>query len=239
LHKFKKELIMPDTWNPFKPAANPDATANEPKPGEKSPAELIAESVGKALEPVVSRLGEFTTRLDAIETATRRPPKTEEPVQPHTIPSVFDDEDGAFAHRVGPVVQRQLETEARIARNEIKQDYVARGYAEVYTQFESEINQILDNSPLVDGKGQLCRGSSQYINNVVEMVFGRAAMKQGIKFGGKDKGFFIESAGGSSTTTTGVPANDGLTDGQRKVFARMGIKAEDGAKTKSKLQFVN
>lgn len=225
------------TWNPFKKeeaeVPNPEAT-NDPT-NEKTPAEIIAESVAASLKPVVEKLDSFSQRLDAIDAATKKP---EPKVENTELVSVHDDEDRAFAQRIGPVMLRQLETEARIARSEIKAEYVEQGYGEAWAAFEKEIDATLSGSPLLGPDGKVCRGNPEYIRNVVDMVFGRAAKKAGIKFGGRERGFFLENtAGGPETTNDAV--QDGLTADQRRVFARMGITAADGKKTMAKLKFIN
>lgn len=200
-------------------------------PAEKTPAQLLAE----ALTPVLNTLNSVNSRLDTIEQNGRRP----DPPANTEVPSVLDNEDAAFAHRVGPLAQRQLETEARFTYNEVKQEYIERGYGEVFKELEKSIKETLEGSPLIDGNGRLCRGDAGYIRNVVDMAFGRHALANGVRFGGKDRGFFIESAGGNSTHAGTESVDDGLTPAQRKVFNRMGVSPADAKKTMGKLQFVS
>lgn len=246
--------------NPFRPN-DPDASISEgatpanpeasPTP-EKTPAELIAES----LKPITDGFGTVNTtltaidaRLKAVEDATKRPTKPAENSGPQRV-SVFDDEDAFAAQTVAPVMLRQYELEARMSRDSVRRDYEAAGYAEVWKTFETEINQTLDNTPLVKqnastGQWEAWRGDPKYISNVVNMIIGAAAVKAGLKFGGKDRGFFLESGDGASGDQSARPLGDGLTPDQRKVFNRMKgpdgkpISADAIKATLGKLKFVN
>lgn len=235
---------MPAHWNPFnreEQHVDPEIKPGEAtKPPEKTPAELIAESVGaavtEAFKPITAKLNEFDTRLAE---ATKKPePRQQTPEHPET-PSVLDNEDLAFATRLTPFLLRQYEVEAKMARNEIKSEYVAKGWGDVWAANEAEISAVLDGSPVVGGDGKPVRGNLSYIRNVVDMVIGRAAQKAGLKFGGKDRGFFVETAGGESNGAGSGPVDDGLTADQRRVFNRMKVPLDKAKETVSKLKFVN
>lgn len=219
-------------WN--KPVVEPPKPEEQPKPPEKTPAELIAESVNAALKPLADQFSSLSQRLEGIEQNVKKPEKSNEPTE---VPSVFDNEDAAFATRMTPIVMRQMEFEAKVVRNDIKREYYDAGFGDAWQQFATEIEATLDNSPLVDGSGKPLRGNPDYIRNTVDMIFGRAARKGGVRFG-KDKNFFLESASGSSEQGKPNPA-DGMTDTQRRVFERMGISLEDAKKTMSTLKFVS
>lgn len=214
---------------------NAEAEAGKPKEGEKTQAELIAESVGAALKPFMEAQAARDARLDAIEANTRRPEPTREPTE---MASVLDNEDLAFAQRIGPVMLAQLETNARMALADVKQEYAEAGYGDAWKEFAKDINTVLEASPVVGADGKPIRGNPDYIRNVVDMVFGRAAKKAGIKFGGRDRGFFIESAGGGDTNVGGGAPNDGLTPEQVRAFTKMGLTREDAKKSLSKLKFI-
>lgn len=224
------------SWFPSKEDKNMPDPELKDKPPEKTQAELIAESVGAALKPYMEAQVARDARLDAIEANTRRPAERVEPVE---NVSVMENEDLAFAQRIGPVMLRQLETEARIARSEVKQEYVAAGYGEAWAEFEKGIDEVLNQSPVVGADGKAIRGNPDYIRNVVDMVFGRAAKKAGIKFGGRERGFFLESAGGGENNVGGGAPNDGLTPEQVRAFTKMGLTREDAKKSLSKLKFVS
>jgi hypothetical protein len=215
------------------PASNPEVK-DAPK-GEKSPAELIAESLGAALKPLTEKLDSYGARFDALESNTRKPQPKAEPTE---ITSVLDDENAAFSQRMTPIVLRQLELEARIVRSDIKAEYASAGYGDLWSQYESEITNVLDSSPILTSEGKPMRGDPQYIRNAVDMVMGRAARKAGMRFDGKSKGFFLESASGSDNGSH-QPENDGLTEGQRKVFGRMKVPLDEAKKVMAKLKFVS
>lgn len=220
----KKEEVNPAEAKP----------AGEEKPvAEKSPADLIADS----LRPVVESINSLSTRFDELQqNVVRKPEERRDPVQPT---SVLDDENVAFAQRLTPIMLRQLEVEARLVRSDIQREYNRAGFGEMWEQFEGEINQVLEGTPVVNGEGKPLRGDPQYIRNVVDMVLGRAARKAGMRFDGKNKGFFLESASGDAGHGRSEPETDGLSDGQRRVMQRMKISTEEAKKVMAKLKFVS
>jgi hypothetical protein len=239
-----------NNWNPFAKndppvtTPNPDAAAGDGKnvaaPPEKTPAELLAESLRSGLEPVMAKLTEVSTRLDTVEQATKRPARDATEGAPPSRVSVFDDEDAAIAQRMAPLFQRQLETEARMTYNEVKSEVTAKGYGEVFEKFGAQIEQTLEGSPLVGPDNKLCRGDKTYIRNVITMVIGAEAVKAGLKFNGRDRGFFIEGAGGSADGGVGTgPVNDGLNDAQRKFATKHGLSNDQMKASVAKLKFVN
>lgn len=217
---------------------NPEVTGTpgDVKPPEKTAAELIAESLGNFTQQINAKFDEFGGRMTAIEESTRKPTPAAEPTE---TPSVFENERAAFAANIGPVAMRQLELEARVVLREIKDEYTAAGFGDMWNQFAKEISTTLENSPLVGGDGRAVRGNPDYIRNTVDMIFGRAARQKGVRFNGKDQTFFLEGANGEANGGNTNAPNDGLTDKQRRIFQRMGINPADGAKTRAKLEFVN
>lgn len=228
------------TW-PFDTPKPPEAPAADPANAEKPPEKSLAEQIAESLKPLTDGFTKLNERIDKFEqTVVTKPPSRAEADRERVEPiSVLDDENAAFAQRIGPVLMRQLELESRVVRNDVRAEYARAGYGELWEQYEKDINAVLDGSPLVNGQGQPLRGDPQYIRNTVDMVFGREARKAGMQFGGKSKGFFLESAAGSDDHNTNAPANDGLTDAQRKVFGRMKVSADDAKKVMAKLKFVS
>jgi hypothetical protein len=228
------------TW-PFERPVNtptPDPVNAAERPPEKTAAELIAD----ALKPLVEAQTAFQTKLDErlhnLENQTKpREPKT--PTNPAEPISVLDDENAAFAQRMTPILQRQLEFESRVVKKDIKNEYHSAGYGDLWNQFEAEIDAMCDNAPLVSGEGKTLRGDPQYIRNVVDMVLGRAARKAGMRFDGKSKGFFLESASSGPEAAGRGDNSDGMTELQRKVTARMGIPLDKAKDAIKKLHFVN
>jgi len=226
-------------WNPWKKPdlPNPEISGDPPsKPPEKTPAELIAEALQPLVQKLESKIDEQNKRFDTLEKNTTKPAPKVEPGEGPT--SVLDDENLAFAQRLTPLMARQLELESRVVKSDIKAEYAAAGYGDLWAQFETDINAILEGSPLVTGDGKPQRGDPQYIRNVVDMVFGRAARKGGMRFDGKNKGFFLESGSGGADSTH-KPEADGLTDSQRKVMTRMGVPIDKAKEVIKKLHFVS
>jgi hypothetical protein len=217
-------------WPFEKPEEKPEVNPEPPKAPEKSPAELIAE----ALQPLSQQLAQMRDKLDLIEQNSVKKP---DPVQQREVTSVLDNEDMAFSQRLTPVVMRQLELEARVVKNDIKREYADAGFGDMWREYEKQINESLDAAPLVTADGQPLRGNPNYIRNVVDMVFGRAAREKGMRFDGKNKSFFLESAG-SGGGGQQTPVDDGFSESQRKALNKWGIPVEDAKKTMAKLKFI-
>lgn len=228
------------TWPFDRPVNQPSVEeGHEEAPVEKTPAELIAESLSTALKPVMDKLTEQDQRFATLEEATKRPERTavEDGERPQPI-SVLDDENAAFAQRMTPLLARQYEIEARIVKKDIRDEYVAAGYGELWSKYVKEIDATIDGSPLVTNDGKSLRGDPQYIRNVVDMIFGRAARGAGMRFDGKNNGFFLETATGS-VDNSAVTEQDGMNEGQRQVASRMKISPADAKKVMGKLKFVS
>jgi hypothetical protein len=229
-------------WSPWKkPEVKPPVVEEGAEhPPEKTPAEIIAESVSAAvtagLKPISEQIEAQNARFTKLEEQTK-PREVKPPVTPGEPTSVLDDENLAFAQRLTPILARQFEMESTIVRDKIVREYMTSGYGDLVTQFEGEINTILDSAPLVTNEGKPFRGDPQYVRNVIDMVLGRAARKAGMRFDGKSKGFFLEPANGSANDST-RESGDGMTESQRKVFGRMGVPLEEAKKVMSKLHFV-
>lgn len=206
----------------------------ENKPPEKTPAELIAESLAGFKTELTARFDELGNRLNTVEQSVKRPEPVVEGNQP---PSIFENEQAAMAGYIGPVYLRQMELEARVVLSEVKQEYVGAGFGDMWREFEKEIKAVLDGSPVAGADGKPIRGNPDYIRNTVDMIFGRAARQKGVRF--KDQTFFLEGAGGDAGGGNSNQPNDGMSEKQRKIFQRMGIDPKEGAKTMGKLTFIN
>lgn len=229
----KKEEQM--TNNPeVKPAENP------PK-SEKSVAEMIAESLKEGLRPVQEGFAALRQDIDEVKKRTE-PKAPKEPPKPTEIPSVLDDENVAFNVRMAPIMQRQLELEARQARNDVKMEYIAEGYGDIWKEYEKQIDERLQGSSLVrqreDGQIVPLRGDPEYIRNTVRMLFGEAAMKGGIKFDTGKKTFFLEGAGGGSESAEHAKDAEGLTAKQLAFAKKIGLTPEQMKKSVARLEFV-
>jgi hypothetical protein len=231
---------------PFSNESKPPETELKPPsetkpPAEKTQAEQVADSIAAALGPMTESLRTISERQRQLEEKLTPKPKAAESAQPT---SVLEDEDAAFGQRLGPVVLRQLELEARIVRDQIEREYEKAGFGDIWNQYRSDIEKTLNGSQLYtpDGQGgvKALRGDPEYVRNVVDMIFGRAARQAGMRFDGKDKKFFLENAGGDAGPGShNKPADDGLSADQRKVFQRMGVPLDKAKETLGKLRFVS
>jgi hypothetical protein len=203
------------------------------KPPEKTPAELIAD----ALKPVTEGFASMRAEIDELKVKTAPKGHAE-------IPSVLDDEDGAFNTRLTPIMAKTLEMEARMAKDDVEKEYRQLGFGDLWDENRKEIDTFLAKTQLVapDEKGQpaALRGNPEYIRNVADMMIGKAVKKGGVKFDGKDKRFFLEDTTGDGTIITRkVAENEGITKKQLAAAARFGIPIADYKKAAGKLNFVD
>jgi hypothetical protein len=228
---------------PFKQKAEEPQMANEPTNPEKTPdttsTKSIAEIISESLQPFSAKFDKIQQDIDEIRTP-KPPVRT---VSQERV-SVLDDEDAAFNQRMTPILQSQLELEARYNRDQVKAEYVEAGFGDFWRENEKRINDKLSTSPLVqpDGNGGVLklRGDEQYIRNVVNMFMGEAARAGGVKFDGAKKTFFLEGAnGGESAAGSRAAETEGLTAKQVKLAQRLGIPMDAMKKSVSKLEFVS
>lgn len=192
----------------------------EEKRVEKSPAELLAESLNTALEPFKQQLTSLTEKVEGMH-------KPAEKKADDAQISVLDDENAAFAQRMTPVLSMELDT-----RSELMKDRVSREYGDMWDAFKADIEEVLSKSNL-----QL-RADPSYIRNVADMVIGRKAREKGFKFDSAKKTFFVEDAAGDAGQST--PKDDsGMTEKQRRVFERMGVPFDKAKETLKKLEFIH
>lgn len=229
---------------------NPEVGGDTPKPpesapaGGKSDAQLLAETVTGAITKLGETVNGIVSKVDALEQRfQQKTTQTNEEHKPTQFASVFEDEDAAIGQRVvaavGPMYQQQLEMQADINREKVVREFVNKGFGPTLEKFEQRINSLLDGTPLVRADGKAWRGDKEYIRNTINMVIGEAATAAGLKFDAKGGNFFIEGASGGDGGTSVSAPNDGLTEGQRKLFTRMKVPAAEAQKTIGKLKFVN
>src|SRR5262249_52515853 len=99
-------------------------------PVEKKPDFNVEEFFTKldaTLSPIKTAVEETRSRISAIEESSKKKP---EPATPQTVPSVLDDEDAAFANRLGPLAINQVKLSAKIIENEIYDEMRANGWDE-------------------------------------------------------------------------------------------------------------
>jgi hypothetical protein len=227
---------------PFKKAeeppmsTEPEKKVETPKSNEKSVAEIISES----LQPFAQRFDKLQQDIDDL----RKPKEVVKPREPQERISVLDDEDAAFNQRMTPILQSQLELEARINVRDVKQEYIDAGFGAIWATNEKQINDTIDGTALVqpDGQGgfKKLRGDAQYIRNVADMIIGRAAKAGGVRFDGQKKTFFLEGAnGGDNAGGSHAAETEGLTAKQVKLAQRMGIPLDKMKKTVAGLEFVS
>jgi hypothetical protein len=226
---------------PFKKAEEPQM-ANEPNNPEKTPVtppeKSIAEIISESLSPFREELAAIRRDTEALR----------QPVEPkRTVPteriSVLDDEDAAFNQRMTPILQSQLELEARMNMKEVKQEYIDAGFGPFWQQNESEINRTLEGTALVQADNQggfkKLRGDAAYIRNVADMIIGRSARSGGVKFDGTKKTFFLEGSNGDGQGAIRAAETEGLTAKQVKLAQRMGIPLDKMKRTVAGLEFVS
>jgi hypothetical protein len=218
-----------------KPDPNPEVKPGEgDTPPEKSVADLIAEAVG----PLKDHIGKLEADL-----AEAKKPKPSG-AAPDPV-SVLDDENAAFNQRLTPILAKQLEIEARIARDDVEKEYRKQGFGDLWDKNRTEIEKILMNTELVrlDPSTQRpvpFRGDYDHIRDVADMVIGRTARKEGIRYDAKENKFFLEDATSGEANFLGKKdVSKGLTKKQLEAAKRFGIPIEKYKDSVDRLDFVS
>lgn len=238
-----KKILTGESDEKKEEVVDPEKKLDEKKKEpEKSPAELIAE----ALKP-------FTERFDAVQAEIESLKVKTTPKDKQEVTSVMDDENEAFNQRLTPIMAKTLELEAKGNLRDVEFEYRKAGYGDLWDENRKEIEAEIAKTSLVTtsvdpktGESQVVplRGNPQYIQNVVDMTFGRAMKKAGVKYGkeGDDKKgtFFLEDATGDETVVTRrEKVTDGITKSQIHAAGRLGIDIKDYKKAAAKLKFVD
>ena len=100
-----------------------------------------------------------------------------------------------------------MQTNARLTENEVISEIAASWPDQV-----AEIRGYLQTAP-IDVKGRADYG--EYCRNIVDMVIGRAAKKNGLRYDGQHKTFFLEDKSTSSTQQDGILSDPNLAWQQR------------------------
>ena len=207
----------------------------EEKPPEKTPAELIAESLGPLTEGLNTLRSEFE--------ALKRPKPA--PVVPNEPPSVLEDENAAFATRLMPVIAKQWEIEARMVFADIEKEYRNAGFGDLIDENRAKIINSLERTDLArfDQDRKIAvplRGDPDIVRGILDQVLGQAVRTKGIRYrGGKEANFFLEdSTGETSFIERKHPETEGLSPKQVQFARKMKIPIADYQKSAKKLDFV-
>ena len=131
-------------------------------------------------------------------------------------PSVFDDEDKAFAERVGPLVVETIQLKARLVENDIIAELKEKGWGE----FIPDVRKVLADTPMTEKAKPTYE---QYVRGAAEMVFGKKAMEGGLR---RDKQRFVFAEDESSSSNVNDPnyrqIHEESTDGRVDILAKSG-----------------
>ena len=210
--------------------------ADKDKPKEKTPAELIAES----LKPVIDKFDAMSKDFDEFKTkAIQRPVQTREEIEQRTQQqpkaSVFDDEDQAFAQRMTPLAIETLNTKFELMFDRVKNEYARRIGEDAWNEIEPDVRKSLEDANV----NPVLRSNPQYIKNTIRMIMGEKA-ETGFRFDSKDKRFFLEDTSHAAENAAKAPKpEDGLTPRQLKAAKSFGMPLDEYKKTLEKLEIVS
>lgn len=183
------------SWDDDRKAKQGEEDARKKAAEEQSKAQaddLIAKlgtALDAKLKPFNDKLAEFDGRFQKLESNTAKPETKSG--DDDAIPSVMENEDAAFAKRLGPVVINQIKLQARLIETEAMNDLSSRGFG----QYAADVRGYLDKTPL---ETKAKNDYDGYCRNVVTMVIGQKALSKGLKLDDKQE-FFIEDASGNSS----------------------------------------
>ena len=204
------------SW-PFRSDGNPDPKAAEQQKAEQEEfVKTLRSSFQEDLKPLQDKLNAYEQRFGTIEEKMTAPPARREPTEPQTIPSVFDDEDKAFAERVGPLVVETIQLKARLVENDIIAELKEKGWGE----FIPDVRKVLADTPVTEKAKPTYE---QYVRGAAEMVFGKKAMEGGLR---RDKQRFVFAEDESSSSNVNDPnyrqIHEESTDGRVDILAKSG-----------------
>lgn len=162
----------------------------------------------ESIKPLREEFNALKSKVESFETPRRESVRTD----PTEIPSVLDNEDAAFAARIGPLAIQTGLLNARMTESEVFSEISSKGWGHLIPQ----IREVLEKQTPVQTKvGQGYRG---YVDNVAQMLIGREAVSKGLKFDGNKQTFFLEDASGGGNPqgnklrALDQEANDGRID---------------------------
>lgn len=206
----------------------------------------LNENLDARFAPITTAAEETRTRLQAIEDSGKK----REEQKPAEMVSVIDNEDAAFAQRLGPLAVEQVKLSARMVERDILDEMKEQGWGDQIP----DVREYLAKVPLVN------KSSPEYeaqVRNVVDMTIGKAARSNGLKRRGNS--FILEDANASQGDTNAqkssvedreflnmeVVTSKGQHVSRREFLKRMDINVDDPEVLKqvkdnwAKMQVVN
>lgn len=174
------------------------------------------ETAKSSLESLNTEHTSLKERLDNLE-ANRTTPPEKKNDGPKPLTEFLVDGDRAFAERALPIATLALETRRDLVKSEMK-----RKLGPLFTKWETEIDAAAATIPLM----QLCQPNTwEYLFYNVK---GRHAEE-------KDA-FVIEGVGGHARHEEVQDPKSYLTEQEKKIAKKMGIKEEDYLKQKKDMR---
>jgi hypothetical protein len=206
-----------------KPEDKPaDKPADKPTQ-DASQDELLAKmrkSFEEVVQPIREKVDSYEARFGTLEEATRKPaPKVEN----QEIPSVLDDEDGAFRTRLGPTEARVALIAGQMVEDRIVADINAQGWGEIVPELREKLAKV---HPMYKAVPEYEGSVRQIANGII----GARAVKKGLKADPtKQTYYFSEDAGatGKSDNVVRVTPEDqrlmdklGIPESKREEFMK-------------------
>ena len=206
------------SW-PFRSDGNPDPKAAEQQKAEQEEfVKTLRSSFQEDLKPLQDKLNAYEQRFGTIEEKITAPPaRRADRTQILRREQVFyEDEDKAFAERVGPLVIETVQLKARLVENDIIAELKEKGWGE----FIPDIRKVLADTPVTEKAKPTYE---QYVRGAAEMVFGKKAMEGGLR---RDKQRFVFAEDESSSSNANDPnyrqIHEESTDGRVDILAKSG-----------------
>jgi len=203
---------------PFKSEQNADPKAAEQMKAEQEEfVKTLRSSFQEDLKPLQDKLNAYEARFGTIEEKMTTPARRE-PTETPTRTSVFDDEDKAFAERVGPLVVETIQLKARLVENDIINELKDKGWGE----YIPDIRKVLADTPVTEKAKPTYE---TYVRGAAEMIFGKKAMEGGLRRDANKQRFIFaedEASGGNSNDPTYRQINEEATDGKVDILAKSG-----------------
>lgn len=197
----------------------PADTTDPPKTADQSATEAdqmlakLRTSFDEAIKPMREKIDSYEQRFTNIEESTRKPAPRVENTE---IPSVMDDEDGAFRTRLTPLITTVSQISGQMVEDRVVNDISAQGWGELVPELRKALATI----------APVYKSDPNYETSVRKIAFGmigERAVSKGLKADPTKKTyFFAEDSGGAASTSSGprISAED------TRLMDRLGIAPE-------------
>ena len=173
-------------WNKDNPSA--DGSKEQSKSEVDDLVAKLTAHFDSKFTPLANDFTALKTDFDAMKAAAAEPPPREDRNDaPKQLTSFAEDADRAFAERIGPLAVQTAQLSARVIEQEVLRQVEADGWETLIPA----VKKHLSATPL---QRKAAADYQAYVENIVSMVIGATARKEGLRMDGSKKTFYLEDS---------------------------------------------